>query len=447
MLTLVSASVAFAVLAGVVAAQANATTYNAYHTLVDEGSVSVDAALRARAAVLDHMGDSATYLATTGAAQQTARADAQARWDEFSEQTRISWRNRTDAAQGEYAVYDAADLAASDYLQQIGAMYAFYGGDPPPHARAGQEFLAARETLNRRLVPALTGLEAVKVEDMAATYAGASQRITNWRWAVIGATALLALILLAGLAAVRRMHYRWSWPIGLALLATLALGGWMQFELQQASGDANTLVSDAYQSVAGVQDLSALASQGRALESIAIFDPLSSTVHLASFDQYNYLVEQTLCGPVGCTAQTFLSGPDTIAPAVKEAAVNEQGRLGLPRTPLIANVHFAGQADQFEALRVAYRRWLDLHGQLATQLTSRQTAAASALSTGESAAAFAGVRSAADAVRDTGRRAFDAIWQRVYFTSQLDQALALLFPLAGLLAAWGLWRRRSELFV
>jgi hypothetical protein len=158
-------------------------------------------------------------------------------------------------------------------------------------------------------------------------------------------------------------------------------------------------------------------------------------------------VEQTLCGPVGCTAQTFLSGPDTIAPAVKEAAVNEQGRLGLPRTPLIANVHFAGQADQFEALRVAYRRWLDLHGQLATQLTSRQTAAASALSTGESAAAFAGVRSAADAVRDTGRRAFDAIWQRVYFTSQLDQALALLFPLAGLLAAWGLWRRRSELFV
>src|SRR5215211_3305558 len=67
MLTLISASLAYGVLAGIIAWQANATTFSSYHTIVDEGSVSVDAALRARAAVLDHMSASATYLETTGA--------------------------------------------------------------------------------------------------------------------------------------------------------------------------------------------------------------------------------------------------------------------------------------------------------------------------------------------------------------------------------------------
>ena len=52
----------------------------------------------------------------------------------------------------------------------------------PKTSRApAQAFLAARETLNSRLVPALGGLEAVKVEDMEATYAGASEQINNWR--------------------------------------------------------------------------------------------------------------------------------------------------------------------------------------------------------------------------------------------------------------------------
>src|SRR5207237_1126612 len=165
---------------------------------------------------------------------------------------------------------------------------------------------------------------SVKVEDMEATYAGAEQEITRWRYALIGAAALLVLIFLGGWFAVRRMHYRWSWPVGAALIVSAVLAILMQFQLGQASADARVMVREAYDSVAGVQDMIALLSQGRALESIAIFDPKESALHLDSFNQYNSLVEQKLCGPANCTAQGFLSGSDTINPNVKTAALGEQ---------------------------------------------------------------------------------------------------------------------------
>src|SRR4051794_21656670 len=76
MLALVASSVAFGVLAGLIVWQANVAAYDAYHTIVDEGSVSVDAALRARSAALDHMTAAATYLETKGDIQQQARARA-----------------------------------------------------------------------------------------------------------------------------------------------------------------------------------------------------------------------------------------------------------------------------------------------------------------------------------------------------------------------------------
>src|SRR5437870_142102 len=66
MLALVAASISFGLLAGFIAWQANLATYNNYRQIVDEGSQSVDSALLARAAVLDHMGAAATFLETTG---------------------------------------------------------------------------------------------------------------------------------------------------------------------------------------------------------------------------------------------------------------------------------------------------------------------------------------------------------------------------------------------
>src|SRR3982751_5863575 len=167
MLAVVASSIAFGLLAGLLAWQANVATYNAYHTIVDQGSISVDSALRARAAALDHMSAAATFLETTGASQQQAQALATARWADFNNEARISWRNLSDRTHGEYDVYSAADRAASDYIQQIGAMFSYYAAGQT--AEAGTAFLAARETLNTRLVPALGGLEAVKVEAMEVT--------------------------------------------------------------------------------------------------------------------------------------------------------------------------------------------------------------------------------------------------------------------------------------
>jgi hypothetical protein len=225
---------------------------------------------------------------------------------------------------------------------------------------------------------------------------------------------------------------------GLALL--------MQTQLAQASSDARVMVREAYDSVAGVQDLEALLSQGRALESIVIFDPKNAEQHLASFDQYNTLVEQKLCGPRDCTAQTFLSQPDIVATGVMTRAVQEQTNLGLPRTPLIANVHFPRQADEFEALRVAYRKWIDEHNLLANAVTGGQIQQAADISTGSAASTFAEVVKSADAANQVARAEYDKIWQGVYNTSTINQVLALVFPACGLLAAMGLWRRRSELY-
>jgi hypothetical protein len=300
--------------------------------------------------------------------------------------------------------------------------------------------------MNTRLIPALGGLESVKVEAMEATYAGAAQEINRWRYALIGAAILLVLIFVGGWLAIRRMHYRWSWPVGAALVISAALAILMQFQLDQASSDARVMVREAYDSVAGVQDMAALLSQGRALESIAIFDPKQSALHLSAFDQYNSQVEQKLCGPPKCTEASFLLSGDRISGDVTEAALGEQDRLGLPRAPLVANVHFRGQADAYEQFRVDYRAWLDAHQRLAGQVTAGQLDAASTTSTGDSSAAFSKLVQSASAAAQLARNEYDNIWKGVYFTTGLNQALALVFPILGFLAAWGIWQRRSQLF-
>lgn len=444
MLTLVASAVSFGLLAGFIVWQANLVTYENYRKIVDEGSVSVDSALRARAAVLDHMSAAATFLETTGQNQTAAEQRARERWAAFNDEARRSWRNLTDRTHGEYAVYSAADSSASDYIQQIGAMFSYYAAGQADEA--GTAFLEAREVLNTRLVPALGGLEAVKVEGMETTYAGAARTISNWNMALLAAAGILALILLAALFAIRRMHYRWSWPIGIALIGCAALAALMVYQLDKARNDASIMVRQAYDSIAGVQDMEANLSQGRALESIAIFNPEQSALHLGDFDQYMALVEQRLCGPRDCSQTSFLEGADTIAADVSTAAAEEQNLLGLPRIPLVANVSFPGQAAAYEQFRTDYRAWLDTHGVLTQQVQSGQLEAAAQTSTGESATAFARVVGSVDSAGQVARTEYDKIWQGVYRTTTINQGLALAFPILGLLAAWGIWQKRSELF-
>src|SRR5437016_12264630 len=151
MLALTSASLAFGVLAGLIAWQANVAAYNDYHTIVDEGSVSVDAALRSRAAALDHMSAAATYLETTGESQQAEAVRASDSWNIFNQQARISWHNITDPAHGEDKVFAAADAAATGYIQPIGAMFSYAGGGQPH--KAGKSCRAAREPMTTQLLP------------------------------------------------------------------------------------------------------------------------------------------------------------------------------------------------------------------------------------------------------------------------------------------------------
>jgi hypothetical protein len=443
MLTLVSASLAFGVLAGIVGWQTNAATYDDYHIIVDEGSVSVDAALRARAAALDHMGASATYLETTGESRQAAALRAADSWNTFNREARVSWRNISDVTHGESNVFTAADSAATQYIQQIGAMFSYV--EAQQGDRASSSFLAARQTMNTRLVPALGGLEAAKVEKMEATYAGADARINRWREMTLWAGGLLAAVFLLMLFSVRRMHYRWSWPIGMGLITTVLLTMGLQLQLNQAASDARVMVREAYDSVAGVQDLAALLSQERALDSIVVFDPQGIESHLADFDQYHILVEQRLCGPQDCTANSFLSGNDTVSQGISEAAIQEQSKLGLPHTPLVANVHFRDQANEYEKLRQIYRDWLAAHEKIVAQVRAGQLTGAANISTGESADAFSRLKGSTNTATAIARSEFDNIWKRNYTLAGLGQALAIIFPASGALAAWGLWQRRKEL--
>jgi len=321
------------------------------------------------------------------------------------------------------------------------------------YSKAGQQdqardaFLAARQTMNTRLVPALGGLESVKVEKMEAVYAGANNRLSGWRDTTLWVGGILAVILLTMLWAVRRMHYRWSWPIGAALIATILLTGALNIQLGRAASDARVLVREAYDNVAGVQDLAALLSQERALDSILVFDPQGTAGHVADFDQYNTLVEQRLCGPRDCTVNSFLDGDDSISTPVAQAARDEQSKLGLPHTPLVANVYFPGQANAYEELRQTYRNWLATHEKLAGQVQSGQTANAAATSTGEAAQTFAELKQRTDTATGIASAQFEDIWKRNYTFSTLGQALAIVFPVAGALAAWGLWQRRREIMV
>jgi hypothetical protein len=112
----------------------------------------------------------------------------------------------------------------------------------------------------------------------------------------------------------------------------------------------------------------------------------------------------------------------------------------------VANVAFAGQAGAYEQVRTDYRAWLDAHGTLAEQVRTGDLDGASATSSGASVSAFDKAVQSAVAAGVIARTEFDKIWQGVYLTTGVNRALAFVFLLAGLVAAWGIWVRRSELF-
>ena len=127
--------------------------------------------------------------------------------------------------------------------------------------------------------------------------------------------------------------------------------------------------------------------------------------------------------------------------------VGDQTRIERPNAPpVIISYPKATGLAAYEQFRNDYRTWLTSHDKLAQQVRASQTGQASQTSTGESAQAFSRAVASADAAGAIARSEYDKIWKGVYTTTGINQLLWLAFPLMGLVAAIGVWQRRSQLF-
>ncbi len=441
-----------AVVAGGVVLAANVVTYNRYRAIVNEGSISVDAAQDARADVLDNAGSNADLLAQTDPnLRRQDRVRASQQWESFKNHLRLSWQNQSDHAQGEFAVFNAADLASSDYAGWIGAMDAAVDANRPDEAR--RAFLNAYNVLQTRLLPALLGLQSTKVEFMAAQYASTSNTIRFWLVTLAAVTATLLLLSGFGYFLTRRMHHRFTPEIVAAILIALGISIWVGVQLRRADTQVKVMVRDAYDSVAGVRDEIALVSQERALESIAIFDPTAAATHFKEFDDYSLLFEQGLCGAADCSKTAFLA-PDAgaatpaqqVAAGVVTTALQNAANFGLPRPPLIANVHFSGEPQALEAARNGYRRFLAADADIRAKVQANNTPGALATGSGQSAQAFDATVGSLNTARAASRSVYDSIWHSVQNAARIGEFLSIGMIVTALLLASGLWRRRRELF-
>lgn len=447
-----------AVVAAAVVLAANVVMNDRYSAIVNEGAKSVDAAQSARADILDSAGASADALAATQDAQRkTALSQAASSYAAFKEQLRLSWQNRSDQTYGEYAAFSAADSASSDYAAAIGAMNAALAAGRTDDARtafnAPDNPNSAYQVLNQRLLPALTnGLQQDKVDFMEARYASTSSTLRNWAIATGAVSVLLLLVALAGYLLTRSMHHRLTWELVLAILLALAVGAWVVAQLRRGDTQAKVLVRQAYDGVAGARDEQALISQQNALESIAIFDagdPARVQQHFAELDDLTLQAQQNLCGKLGCVNTSFTNGGNAVQPGVVSSALDGQDRFGLPRAPLVANVHFGKQAQDLEAARGGYLAFLQADSQLRAALAKSppDTAGAASINAGASQTAFGNTIGELALADDSARSAYIGIWHSVRDAATIGEGLALVELVVALLIGVGLWRRRQELFV
>jgi hypothetical protein len=421
-------------------------TLGRYRTIVADSAVSADAAQAARASVLAHHRAAADYLVRldTGAAAE-ARARADQSWPAYQESLRRLWQNRSDVQFGEFAVFNAADRATLQYRGSIDAMYAFLAaGD---RAAAETAFLQSHDILVQRLIPALNGLEGLKLESMEAAYATTSDAISLWQQALlyIGGFAV-GLLVLSVLLSRFWLRYRWTWELALASLLGLLLFGWFNLTLLRATDEVEVLVRRAYDTAAGVQSVEALLTQAAALESMAVFLPEQAPLFLRDADEYLFLAEQQLCGERTCTDEPFVSG-DAIRFEAREAALEGQQTYGLPRMPLVAAAYinrFPGEAAALEALRVAVQAYRGHHEQLATTVTT--AAGVPAGWEQEREQAYQAALRESGRVREIARGRFDWIYETVTLSMGVNRWLAFAFTALAVLGFWGLRRRREALF-
>ncbi|MBA3530350.1 MAG: hypothetical protein H0T73_00315 [Ardenticatenales bacterium] len=413
-----------------------------YRKIVADSAVSADAAQGARSALLAHHSEAADYLSQQGTDAAAQSLDESRRsWRLYQEEVRNLWQNRSDRLYGEYAVFEAADQATLRYKADIDAMVAFVAVGEVERAKTA--FLESHQTLVQEVIPALNGLESVKLESMEESYATTSAALTNWQQALMVVGGLMVLLLLLALGVTRFwMHYGWTWELAVASVLGIVLFAWLNFTLFFAAQDVKVLVRDAYDTISGIQAVEALLTQTDAMENMAIFDRGQATGFLRDADQYLFLLEQQLCGELACTDTPFNNG-GSMRSDVIETAQRGQSKYSLPRTPLVANATFEGEAQALEELRGAIQRFRQANDRLGQDLSAGN---ASEEYRTASEGAYKAAREAARKERGIVRDRFETIHENVTTTMEINRWLAFAFTALSLLGFWGLRRRREALF-
>lgn len=418
-----------------------------YREIVADSAFSADAAQTARAALLAHHSAAADYLSQQGTPEaDTSLARSQTSWREYQENLRRLWDNRSDEHYGEFAAFEAADTATLRYRAGIDAMVAFVGAG---NVEAAEDaFLNSHQILVREVVPALNGLESVKLESMEDAYATTNATVTTWQRILLIVGGAVVLLLLVGFFLTRYwLHYAWTWELAVASLVGVLLFIWLNATLLYAANRVEVLVREAYDTVSGVQSVEALLTQAEALESMAVFDPAQAPSFLSDAEEYLQQAQQQLCGEFSprCTETSFLLG-DRISQVVVDSALNGQSKYGLPRTPLVASAfeRFTGEPQALEGLRAAMQRYIAANDVLREELAGGTQASAAQQT--ESDDAYAAALEASEQERAIARREFDSIYSIVTNTMEWNRWLALLFTGLAALGFWGLRRRREALF-
>ncbi|MCP3704701.1 MAG: hypothetical protein GY954_17440, partial [Alteromonas sp.] len=162
-------------------------TLGRYQKIVDDSAVSANAAQDARSALLGYHSAAADFLSLKallddeGATQ--ALGGSTREWLNYQDALRRFWQNKvqnqSDTQFGENEVFKAADSATWRYKADIDAMIALV---KVGNAEAAETlFLQSDQTLRREVVPALNGLENMKLESMEEAYATSNAAISTWQ--------------------------------------------------------------------------------------------------------------------------------------------------------------------------------------------------------------------------------------------------------------------------
>jgi hypothetical protein len=339
---------------------------------------------------------------------------------------------------------------------------------------ARREYLSADNNLRNRIIPALEALESENFDLMvdAGNRAGSdiARQVILVGVTTIGLAAVLTYLSFWLRGKVRRYI---TLGIDIALVIAWLVPILILLELLSLPGQIATMTENAYNSISGTSRVLVVGNLANRAESSAIIDSSRADFWFAQFDENIVILEQRLCGTLGCTKSSFLTASGEIDPNVLANAQSAidleqdyQTGIGVDETllpnaqsdlaehgvrPLIANASFDGEAQALENARVALQDYLAIHAVLTSQVSDGELDAAIELNTGadegDSEEAFGRFVAAMDEVEAINREVFDDIWQKQQSTLPRNRIFyGIVTNLAViLLVAFGVNHRFREL--